>query len=108
MVDTAFPTLPVDLDGKPAFGFSDHPRNYNLFEVGNYLGRRARPRCECTKDLFKEDVWVPHIYQILNNSTLPTIGAPSIVAKLVEVFQRIAFSKIETKCSNSSRQRRVK
>ena len=85
MINTAFPTLPIDLDGKPAFGFSNHTGDDNLFEVGDDLSGCVSPRRECTKNYFKKDIWVPHINEILNNSTLPT-GASTLIAKLMKIF----------------------
>ena len=57
----SIPSLPIDLDGKPAFGFSNHTGDDNLFEVGDYLSRCVSPRRECTKNFFKVDIWVPHM-----------------------------------------------
>ena len=73
------------------------PEIITFLRLAYYLGRRASPRRECTEDFFKENIGVPHIYQILNNRTLPTIGASTIIAQLVKVFQWIAFPQIETK-----------
>ena len=81
MIDTIFPALSINLNGKPAFGFSDHTRNNNLFKVGDNLSRRARPRRERTEDFFEQNIWVPHIYQVLDYRTLSTVGAPSIMAR---------------------------
>jgi len=61
-----------------------------------------------TENIFKKDIWVPHIQQILDNCTLPVVGAPCIISQEMEVFQRIAFPKIKSQCSNNSRQCWVK
>ena len=36
---------------------------------------------------------MPHINEILNNSTLPTIGASTIIAQLVKIFQKLPSLK---------------
>ena len=108
LVNSSLPSLSFDLDGKPTFGFSHHTSNNNLFKVGNYLGRCACPCRERTENIFEKDIWVPHVQQILDNCTLPIVGAPCIISQEMKVFQRIAFPKIKTQRSNNSRQCRVK
>ena len=60
------------------------------------------------KILLKENIWVPHICQILDNGTLPTVWAPSVIAQQVKVFQWIAFPNVKTKRSHSRWLCRVK